>query len=113
MIFWIVVAVVVGLFVWVNWGVWDENITPITFFLAGILLLVLTLVLSFSTGSLDMDTRKVSSPPAEQMIGITTEKRVCGLNDDKAILISGMTNDTSFWVPWGAPREYKRVEVCE
>lgn len=113
MIFWITVAVVAGLFVWVNWGSWDETITPLSFFCAGLLLLVLTLALSAYTGRLDMDTRKVSNPPTEQMIGIPTEERVCGPNDDKAILISGMTIDATFWVPWGAPREYKRVEVCE
>ena len=86
------------------------------FFMLADLLFLVVAVIPTAIGSsgrdeVDPTTAKYSVGTVEDLIGTTQTFRDCAPGDTKFTVVTGKTNDVSFWTGTG-PEDYKEVLIC-
>lgn len=71
-----------------------------------------TVLGSVEFNKLDPSTAKYRTGTVEDLVGAKQTGRDCTPGDNKFTVVTGMTNDVSFWVG-NPPRPYKEVLICK
>lgn len=58
------------------------------------------------------ETKTITPGTTDNLMNNEPLYRDCASSDNKIVIVEGTTHDSTLWVPWGAPKDYREVLIC-